>query len=201
MVAWSCLGHNYSDRCPGCCTCLCSLLRGWVSSHFPGLTLTHRSLHSTSNPSPGPLPGFQAKQHSGLGSPCPWVKKQTKPNQENQTKTTLFFFVLEDTREEFTRTSECEPQNSLISGWLPVPTPLCPVNTNQHCRASARSPTFPKIHPSSNCVEGMAPSKVRIWLTVLEESYNYMPVTTTFPSRWVPKCHLPKATEKRHLEV
>lgn len=134
-----------------------------------------------------------------LGSPCPWVKKQTKPGKPNQNNS--FFFVLEDTREEFTRTSECEPQNSLISGWLPFPTPLCPVNTNQHCRASARSPTFPKIHPSSNCVEGMAPSKVRIWLTVLEESYNYMPVTTTFPSRWVPKCHLPKATEKRHLEV
>lgn len=199
MVAWSCLGHNYSDGCPGCCTCLCSLLRGWVSCHFPGLTLTHRSLHSTSNPSPGPLPGFQAKQHSRISLPLSEKTNQTKPGKPNQNNS--LFFVLEDTREEFTRTSECEPQNSLISGWLPFPTPLCPVNANQHCRASARSPTFPKIHPSSYCVEGMAPSKVRIWLTVLEESYNYIPATTTFPSRWVPKCHLPKATEKRHLEV
>lgn len=197
MVAWSCLGHNYSDRCPGCCTCLCSLLWGWVSSHFPGLTLTHRHKQSISWPS-ARLPS-KTTLRPWISLPLSEKTNQTKPGKPNQHNS--FFFVLEDTREEFTRTSECEPQNSLISGWLPFPTPLCPVNANQHCRASARSPTFPKIHLSSYCVEGMAPSKVRIWLTVLEESYNYIPVTRTFPSRWVPKCHLPKATEKRHLEV
>lgn len=80
-------------------------LRLWVSCHFPISMLTHLSLHSTSNPSPGPLPAFQAKGHWGLrSSSLEWKKKP------NQTKITLFLFW--KTRKEFTISSESEPQNS-----------------------------------------------------------------------------------------
>lgn len=84
------------------------------------------------------------------------------------------------TREEFTRSSEYEPQNSLISSWLPFSMPLHLFKTSQYCRASERSTGFPKKHPGSYCVEAMVHSKVRIWLTITipKESYNYIQVTT-----------------------
>lgn len=84
------------------------------------------------------------------------------------------------TREEFTRSSESKPQNSLTSSWLPFSILLCLVKTSQHCRASARSTDFPKIHPGSYCVEAMVHSKASMWLTIIvpEESYNYIQVTT-----------------------
>lgn len=51
---------------------------------------------------------------------------------------------------------------TLISSWLPFSIPLHLVKTSQHCRASARSTDFPKIHPGSYHVETIAHSKVRI---------------------------------------
>lgn len=67
-------------------------LRLWVSCHFPVLMLTHLSLHSTRIPSPGPLPALPSKTTLRPWIFFPWVKKQTKPKQENQTKITLFLF-------------------------------------------------------------------------------------------------------------
>lgn len=89
-----------------------------------------------------------SKQHSGLASPCPWVRTQTKPNQESQTKITLFFIFLLfcSGRQEknWPGLQNLNLRTLLISNWLPFPTPLCPAETSQHCRASARSSTFPK---------------------------------------------------------
>lgn len=94
MVAWSCLGHNYSDRCPGCCTCLCSLLRGWVSSYFPGLTLTHRHKQSISWPS-ARLPS-KTTLRPWISLPLSEKTNQTKPGKPNQNNSFFLFWKTQE---------------------------------------------------------------------------------------------------------
>lgn len=92
---------------------------------------------------------------------------QTKPEKPNQKNSLL---VLEFTREEFTRSFRIWT-SELCDFWLvAISYPTVPCWNKPALQGQWRSPPFPKMHPGSSCVEGMAPSKVRIWLTVPERA-------------------------------
>lgn len=165
-------------------------LRLWVSCHFPVLMLTHLSLHSTRILSPGLLPAPPSKTTLRPWIFFPSVKKQTRPDQENQTKITLFLFW--KTQEKNLPCLQNLNLRTLISGWLPFPTCWNKPTLQGQCR----EPHLPK-NPRRELLCGRNESQQSENLT--NSTWGELQWHPSY-DRWVPKCHLPKTTEKRHLE-